>query len=126
MKEKIIVKNIEMFNIYTKLMRFGAGTTAYPIVVSVAKTKNLRILRPYVEDFLKLRNEIIDKYNEKLSLDTENRETEMKKICEEEIIELGNIEFPEVEQLLSRIDLTVLPQDIPPSEYSLLENIINL
>ena len=50
----------------------------------------------------------------------------MKKICEEEIIELGNIEFPEVEQLLSRIDLTVLPQDIPPSEYSLLENIINL
>lgn len=120
------MKNIEMFNIYTKLMRFGVCTTAYPIVVSAAKTKNLRILRPYVEDFLKLRNEIIDKYNEKLSLDTENRETEMEKICEKEIIELGNVEFPEVEQLLSRIDLTVLPQDIPPSEYSLLEDIINL
>ena len=119
------MKNNKIFSLYQKLQKFGASTTPYSITVNAAKTKNIRVLQPYVDEYVQLHNEIIDKHSKTLK-GVKNKDAELYKLCEKEFAELDNMDFPEVDQMLSTIEVSALPQDIPPNEYSLLEDIIIL
>ena len=119
------MKNSKIFSTYKKLVKFGESKTVYPVAVNAIKTKNIRILQPYVDEYVQLHNEIIDKHNkaqggEKIS------DVELYNFCKNEFAELDNMEFPEIDQMLSRIEISALPQDMPANEYSLLEDIIIL
>lgn len=116
------MKNSKIFSLHQKLQRFGGCSTTYPVTVNAAKTKNMRVLQPYVDEYVKLHNDIIDKHSR--TLNAGDKDKELFKLCEKEFAELDNMDFPEVEQLLSLIDINVLPQDMPANEYSLLEDII--
>lgn len=115
------MKNIDAYILYKNLTEgLENCKVGFPVEINSARRKNLRILRPIVEDYLTLKNELINKYgtpdeNGKIAVSLENME------FREEFARLNALENNIV---LCMVEERFIPTGLTPKEYDCLAELI--
>ena len=118
----IKMRNWEIETMYVNLSdpTLRESEVLYPVKVLSARHKNLRLIKPYYEDFIKLRDELIMRYGNKdengnFSVDSSNEP------FKQEYNELLNIDHSELDTEIVKIPQSWLYDlKLVPKEFSLL------
>ena len=111
------MKNIEAVVLHEKLTNgLEKCTVGLPVEINAARRKNVRALKPIVEDFVETRNDLIKQYG----TEDENGNFSAEVSNKEFVAELNKLAEMENDITLVTFDEALIPSGLTPSEYDIL------
>lgn len=111
------MKNIEAVVLHEKLTKgLENCTVGLPVEINAARRKNVRALKPIVEDFVETRNDLIKQYG----TEDENGNFSAEVSNKEFVAELNKLAEMENDITLVTFDEALIPSGLTPSEYDIL------
>lgn len=111
------MKNIEAYEIYKKITDgLAQCTVGFPVEILSARRKNIRALKPIVEDYEALKNDLIIKYGEA----TEDGKRTVALSNQEFMVQFMALNQIENDVALVTFNEDIIPNGLTPKEYDCL------